>query len=75
MQMDGDGWGWVGMGWDEGLGSVGWVRMGAGRDSCGQEMVLFTFQLLFFDILRVFAWGLGSCWAQIGFKFGTMAPN
>ena len=42
------GWGWVG---DGGLGSVGWVRMGdqmgARRDSCGQQIVLFTFQLLF----------------------------
>jgi hypothetical protein len=46
--MGEDGWGWVGMGWGGGLGSVGWVRMGAGRESCGQELVLFTFQLLFF---------------------------
>ena len=42
--VGGDGWGWVG---DGGLGSVGWVSMGAGRDSCGQEAVLFTFQLHF----------------------------
>ena len=50
--MGGDGWAWVGMGWDGGLGSVGWVRMGdqmgAGRDSCGQQIVLITFQLHLF---------------------------
>ena len=50
----GDGWGWVGIGWGGGLGSAGWVRMGARRDICGQEMVLFTFQLHFLSILRVF---------------------
>ena len=56
------GWGWVGSG---GLGSVGWVRMGAGRDSCGQEAVLFTFQLDFLGFERLCI-GLGSSWAQIG---------
>ena len=39
LGMGGDVWGWVGMGWDGVLGSVGWVRKGAGtgagRDSCG----------------------------------------
>ena len=37
--------------WDGGLESVGCVRMVArivaGRDSCGQQIVLFTFQLVF----------------------------
>ena len=37
--------------WDGGLESVGCVRMvarmGAGRDSYGQQIVLFIFQLVF----------------------------
>ena len=66
--MGGDGWGWVGMGWDGDLGSVGRVRMGVrmgtstGRDSCAQEMVLFTFSMIFhyFESLWM---GLRSSWA------------
>ena len=68
--MGGDGWGWVWMGWDGGLGSVGSVRMGArmgaGRGSCGQAIVLFTFQLRFLGILKVFAWVLGGPGLRLG---------
>ena len=83
--LGGDGWGWVGNGLDGGLGSVGWV---IGRDSCGQEMVLFTFQLHFFAILKVFGWVLGdpglrlgldwAPWLQIdvlGVTFGASRPD
>ena len=70
--VGGDGWGWVG---DGGLGSVGWVRMGAGRDSCGQEVVSLTFQLDFSLCFESLWMGLGSSWAQIGFRLGTMAPH
>ena len=73
--MGWNGLGWVGMVWDGGLGSVGWVRMGdqmgAGRDSCGQQIVLFTFQLQFLSISRVFGWVLGAP----GLRLSTMAPN
>ena len=66
VEMDGDGWRWLGWG----LGSVGWVRMGvrmgAGGESCGQEMVLFTFQLHFSSILRVFGWVLGVPGLRLG---------
>ena len=55
--MGGAGWGWVGIGLDGGLGSVGWVIW---RDSCGQEMVLFIFQLQFSIILRVSGLVLGA---------------
>ena len=65
--MGGDGWVWEGTGWEGGLGSVGCVRMGAVRNSCGQEIVLFTFQLFFFSILRVFGWVLGAP----GFRLGS----
>ena len=67
------------MGWDGVLGFIGWVRMGdqmgAGRDSCGQEMVWFTFQLHFFKHFESLRMGLGSFWAQIGFRLDTMALN
>ena len=72
----------------DGLGSVGWVRMGAVRNRCGQEMVLFTFQLHFFSILRVFGWVLGAPglnwasdwapWLQIdvlGVTFAASSPD
>ena len=69
--MGGDGWGWAGMGLDGGLGLVGWV---SGRESCGQEMVLFTFQLHFLDFESLWM-GPGRSWAQIAIRLGTMAPN
>ena len=56
--LGGDGWGWVVM---------GGIRMGAGRDSCGQQIVLFTFQLHFLRILRVCEWVL----AAPGFRLGS----
>jgi hypothetical protein len=50
--------------------------MGAGRDSCGQEIVVFTLPLHFLRIfcnLRIFGWVLGApglrlglAWAQTG---------
>ena len=61
--MGGDGWGWSGIGLDGGLGLAGWVT---GRESCGQEMVLFTFQLHFFAILKVFGWVLGDPGLRLG---------
>jgi hypothetical protein len=76
------------MGGDGGFGSVGGVNLGAGRDSCGQEVVLFAFQLHFFCILRVFGWvmaapglRLGSDWAPwlhidvLGVTFGASRPD
>ena len=72
-------------GLDGGLGSVGSV---IGRDGCGQEMVLFTFQLHFLAILKVFGWVLGdpgvrfgsdwSPWLKIdvlGVTFGASRPD
>ena len=78
-----------GDGWDGGLGSVGWVRMGvwmgAGSESCGKEMVLFTFQLHLLSILRVFGWVLGppglrlrsdwAPWLQINLLGGTFGAS
>ena len=43
------------------------VRMGAGGEKCDQEIVLFTFQLHFSSILRVFGWVLGVP----GFRLGS----
>jgi hypothetical protein len=83
--MGEDEWGSVGNGLDGGLGSVGWV---IGGNSCGQEMVLFTFPLHFFTILKVFGWvlgdpglRLGSDWAPwlqidvLGVTFGAPRPD
>jgi hypothetical protein len=59
--------------WDGGLESVGCVRMvarmGAGRGSCGQQIILFTFQLSFLTFRQCLngSWELlGLNWAQIG---------
>ena len=61
----------MGNGLDGGLGSVGCA---IGRDSCGQEIVLFTFQLHFLDFEGLWM-GLGRSWGQIGFRLVTMAKK
>ena len=69
----------MGMSGDGGLGSVGWVRMGArmgdGRHSCDQETVFVYLPASSFEHFESLWMGLGSSWGQIGFTLGTMAPN
>ena len=58
----------MGGGWGFGISCVGEgvCSMVGGRDGCGQEIVLFTFQLHFLRILGVFGWVLGAAGLRLG---------
>ena len=61
--------------WDGGLESVGCVRMvarmGAGRDSCAQEMAFVYLPAYFFEVLE----SLDGSWELLGLDWGEIGHH
>ena len=51
--------------WDQ-LDVRGWALKGAGRISCGKEIILFTFQRHFLNIFDAFSKSLYGSWRLLG---------